>query len=84
MRFLLIALAASALAASAFAAPVAAPRSAPPPRPGVARPIRPEPVYAKVRYDSQLSVNDRCPVKHGVLNPGIPPVYVNRQPVGFC
>lgn len=39
----------------------------------------------KIKYaDSQISVNDRCPVRHGKLNPKVDPVYVNSQPVGFC
>ena len=42
------------------------------------------PPYAKAQYDSMMSVNDRCPVRRGHLNPGIRPMYVNRQPVGFC
>jgi len=42
------------------------------------------PVFAKAKYDSVLSVNDRCPVKRGRLNPNIRPTYINRQPVGFC
>ena len=42
------------------------------------------PPFAKLQYDSVLSVNDRCAVRHGHLNPNIRPVYINRQPVGFC
>jgi hypothetical protein len=42
------------------------------------------PVYQKERYDSVLSVNDHCPVKHGRLSLNIRPTYINRQPVGFC
>ena len=42
------------------------------------------PAYTKLRYDSLMSVNDQCPVRHGHLNPGIRPMYVNRQPIGFC
>jgi len=53
--------------------------AAPPSAPAPAR------VYAKMRYaDSLLSVNDRCPVRGGVLARNIRPVYVNREPVGFC
>jgi len=51
------------------------------------RPVPPKfyaPVYEKAKYESVLSVNDRCPVKHGRLNSNIRPTYVNRQPVGFC
>ena len=42
------------------------------------------PPYAKAQYDSVMSVNNQCPVRHGHLNPTIRPMYVNRQPVGFC
>ena len=41
--------------------------------------------HPKVRYaDSLVSLNDRCPVRHGRLNPTYAPVYVNGRPVGFC
>jgi hypothetical protein len=42
------------------------------------------PIFEKERYDSVLSLNDHCPVKHGKLNTNIRPTYINRQPVGFC
>ena len=42
------------------------------------------PAYTKLQYDSMMSVNNQCPVRHGHLNPNIRPMYVNRQPVGFC
>jgi hypothetical protein len=42
------------------------------------------PVYKREMYGTQLSVNDRCAVKHGPLNAKIRPTYVNGQPVGFC
>jgi len=36
-------------------------------------------------YDGeQVSINDRCAVRHVKLNPKMPPIYVNGQPVGFC
>ena len=36
-------------------------------------------------YDGdQVSLNDRCAVRHVKLNPKMPPIYVNGQPVGFC
>jgi hypothetical protein len=54
------------------------------PAPGSMGRARPAPVFAKLRYDSLLSVNDQCPVRGGHLNPGIRPMYVNRHPVGFC
>ncbi len=75
----LIALASPGLAAPPAKAPAKAP---------VLPPARGQqfyaPVYAKERYDSLLSSNDRCPVKHGKLNSNIRPTYINRQPVGFC
>lgn len=79
----LIAFAAFALAAPPVSSPQ---RSAQPqkPTPPATPPGPRKGVYVKVMYDSQLSVNDRCAVRHGSLNPGIRPVYVNRQPVGFC
>jgi len=41
--------------------------------------------HPKIRYaDSTVSLNDRCPVRHGKLNPAYVPVYVNGRPVGFC
>jgi len=64
--------------------------AAPPPTPPATTAPRPvpqkfyAPVFAKAKYGSVLSVNDRCPVKHGRLNPNIRPTYINRQPVGFC
>jgi YHS domain-containing protein len=39
----------------------------------------------RIKYaDSLVSINDRCAVKEGALSAAIRPVYVNRQPVGFC
>jgi hypothetical protein len=32
----------------------------------------------------QVSVNNSCAVRHTKLNPKMPPIYVNGQPVGFC
>lgn len=42
--------------------------------------------FPRVRYfDTDLvSINDRCAVRMVKLNPKMPPVYVNGQPVGFC
>jgi len=41
--------------------------------------------HPQVRYgDSLVSLNDRCPVRHGTLNPAYAPIYVNGRPVGFC
>lgn len=52
--------------------------------PQAVRPAYPTLVYAKAYYESLLSVNDRCPVRGGRLNPNVRPMYINRQPVGFC
>jgi hypothetical protein len=44
-----------------------------------------DPEFPRVRYsDSLLSLNDRCIVRHGKLNPVFPPAYVNGRPIGFC
>ena len=42
------------------------------------------PSYQKEPYGGAMSINDRCPVKHGPLNKNIRPSYVNRQTVGYC
>ena len=85
------ALAALALPALGAAAPPDASKSTKPgaapggkPAPGSLSPMPKIPPYAKLQYDSMMSVNTQCPVRHGHLNPGIRPMYVNRQPVGFC
>jgi hypothetical protein len=40
----------------------------------------------RLRYfdGNQVSLNDRCAVRKAKLNPKMPPIYVNGQPVGFC
>lgn len=40
----------------------------------------------RLRYfdGDQVSLNDRCAVRKVKLNPKMPPIYVNGQPVGFC
>ena len=40
----------------------------------------------RLRYfdGEQISLNDRCAVRKVKLNPKMPPIYVNGQPVGFC
>jgi hypothetical protein len=44
-----------------------------------------DPDHPKLKYaDSLVSLNDRCMVRKNKLNPRVRPVYVNRQPVGFC
>lgn len=42
--------------------------------------------FPHIRYfdGAQVSINDRCPVRKTKLNPKMPPVYVNGEPVGFC
>jgi hypothetical protein len=41
--------------------------------------------HPKVKYsDSQVSMNDRCPVRQGKLSTTYKPVYVNGKPIGFC
>ncbi len=82
----LVGFAALAAASAGIAAPAPSakkpPAKTPPPR------VMPQrfyaPIYEKERYDSVLSLNDHCPVKHGKLNTNIRPTYINRQPVGFC
>ncbi len=34
--------------------------------------------------DGQVSLNDRCMVRHVKMNLKMPPTYVNGRPVGFC
>jgi hypothetical protein len=44
-----------------------------------------DPQHPRIRYqDSLLSLNDRCMVRGGTLNPTFRPVYINGRPVGFC
>ena len=46
---------------------------------------QPDLEHPKIQYsDSTVSMNDRCPVRHGKLNTGYKPVYVNGRPIGFC
>ena len=42
--------------------------------------------YPRLRYvDGQVSQNHSCAIRlDNKLNPKIPPVYVNGQPIGFC
>ena len=48
--------------------------------------VNPQDTLPRVRYfdDNQVSINDRCAVRKVKLNPKMPAVYVNGQPVGFC
>lgn len=34
--------------------------------------------------DGSRTANDRCMILKKKLNPGIPPIYVNGTPLGFC
>ncbi len=45
-----------------------------------------EPKLQRLRYvDGQVSANDSCVIRlSNRLNPKIPPLYVNGQPLGFC
>ena len=48
--------------------------------------VNPEDTMPRVRYfdDGLVTINDRCAVRKVKLNPKMPAVYVNGQPVGFC
>ena len=48
--------------------------------------VSPEDTLPRVRYfdGDQVTINDRCAVRKVKLNPKMPAVYVNGQPVGFC
>jgi len=74
----------SALALAGFAALAVASTGLAAPAPKANAPRAFAPIFEKERYDSVLSLNDRCPVRHGRLNTNIRPTYINRQPVGFC
>ena len=40
-----------------------------------------DPQHPRIRYtDSLLSLNDRCVIRKGTLNPTFRPVYVNGRP----
>ncbi|HSQ59969.1 MAG TPA: hypothetical protein VLT84_06010 [Acidobacteriota bacterium] len=44
-----------------------------------------DPAHPRLRdADAILSLNDRCAVRQGSLNPTYAPVYVNGKPIGFC
>lgn len=44
-----------------------------------------DPNHSRLKFlDSLTSQNTRCMVRKVKLNPRVRPVYVNRQPVGFC
>ena len=41
--------------------------------------------FPRLRYsDGQVSLNDRCMVRHARLSLKLPPTYVNGRAVGFC
>lgn len=72
-----------------MAAPGTAATGATPAPKGAPRPLaQPQhfyaPIFKKEMYGNAMSINDRCPVKHGPLNMKIRPSYVNRQTVGYC
>ncbi len=48
--------------------------------------ISPEDSFPRLRYfeTNLVTINDRCAVRKTRLNPKMPAVYVNGQPVGFC
>ena len=48
--------------------------------------IAPEDSLQRMRYfeTGLVGMNDRCAVRKVRLNPKMPPVYVNGQPIGFC
>jgi hypothetical protein len=45
-----------------------------------------DPTHPRLRYvDGQVSQNMSCAIRlENKLNPKIPPVYINGQPIGFC
>ena len=45
-----------------------------------------DPARPQLRYcDGQVARNDSCMIRLGrKLNPKVPPLYVNGEPVGFC
>ena len=45
-----------------------------------------DPSLHRLRFiDGQVSANDSCMIRMGNrLNPKVPPMYVNGEPVGFC
>ena len=45
-----------------------------------------DPAKPQLRYcDGQVARNDSCMIRLGrKLNPKVPPLYVNGEPVGFC
>lgn len=48
--------------------------------------VSPQDSFPRLRYfdSKQVTINDRCAVRKVKLNPKMPAVYVNGQPVGFC
>jgi hypothetical protein len=68
-----------------FAAAIAAAAFLSAPAPAQTYVPQPDLEHPKIQYsDSTVSMNDRCPVRHGKLNTGYKPVYVNGRPIGFC
>jgi len=48
--------------------------------------VNPNDSLPHVRYfeDRLVTLNDRCPILKGRLNPRMPAAYVNGLPIGFC
>jgi len=48
--------------------------------------VNPQDSLPRLRYfdDGLVTLNDRCAVRKVKLNPKMPAVYVNGQPIGFC
>jgi hypothetical protein len=68
-----------------FAASIAAAAFWSAPAPAQTYVPQPDLAHPKIQYaDSTVSMNDHCPVRHGKLNTGYKPVYVNGRPIGFC
>ena len=58
----------------------------PAPDDGVLRMPSVRETHPRLRFvDGQVSLNDSCMiVTENPLNPSVPPLYVNGQPLGFC
>lgn len=65
--------------------PATAPAGQPPKTPSAEYVPGTEEAFPRIRFaDSQISLNDRCPVRHAKLNLKLDPIYVNGHPIGFC
>ncbi len=55
------------------------------PDPGWAELVQPDAEFSAMRWSNgEVTLNDRCPVRKVKLNPSMPPIYVNGEPIGFC